>query len=149
MNKPAELPSRTASVQTVPAWINGAPVVPGGRFGDVYNPATGEEIGRVAGASPEEVKTAVEKSREAFQAWRKTSFAERKKYFDEVQRIFAEQQPMIPTVAMKAFSAARTNLANLKPTPSHNNLLIWNLPELYFKKQLPLGILRRADEPHR
>ena len=64
-------------------------------------------------------------------------FAERKKYFDEVQAIFAEEQPMIPTVAMKAFAAARNDLENLRPTASHNNRLIWNLPELYFKKQQP------------
>jgi succinate-semialdehyde dehydrogenase/glutarate-semialdehyde dehydrogenase len=43
------------------------------------NPATGEEIGRVAAASGEEVRAAVERSRAAFQSWRKTSFAERKR----------------------------------------------------------------------
>lgn len=61
-------------------------------------------------------------------------FTERKKYFDEVQAIYAEQQPMISTVAMKAYAAARNDLANLRPTPYHHNRLIWNLPELYFKK---------------
>ena len=61
-------------------------------------------------------------------------FAERKKHFDEVQAIFAEEQPMIPTVAMKAYAAARNDLENLRPTASHNNRLIWNLPELYLKK---------------
>jgi peptide/nickel transport system substrate-binding protein len=62
-------------------------------------------------------------------------FAERKKYYDEVQAIFAEQQPLMPTVAMKAYSAARNDLANLRPTAQHHNRLIWNLPELYFKKR--------------
>ena len=61
-------------------------------------------------------------------------FTQRKKYFDEVQAVFAEQQPLMPTVAMKAYSAARNDLANLRPTPYHHNRLIWNLPELYFKK---------------
>ena len=42
-------------------------------------------------------------------------FAERKKHFDEVQAIFAEEQPMIPTVTMKAYAAARNDLANLRP----------------------------------
>jgi succinate-semialdehyde dehydrogenase/glutarate-semialdehyde dehydrogenase len=45
-----------------------------------YNPATGEEIGRVAETSAEDVKAAVERSRAAFGAWRKTSVAERRKY---------------------------------------------------------------------
>ena len=61
--------------------------------------------------------------------------AERKKYYDEVQAVFAEQQPLTPTVAMKAYSAARNDLANLRPTAQHHNRLIWNLPELYFKKR--------------
>ena len=61
-------------------------------------------------------------------------FSERKKYFDEVQAIMAEQQPMISTTAMNAYSAARVTLGNLKPTVHHNNRLIWNIEELYFKK---------------
>lgn len=42
-----------------------------------YNPATGKEIGRVAITSTEEIRQAIEKSREAFQTWRKTSYRER------------------------------------------------------------------------
>jgi acyl-CoA reductase-like NAD-dependent aldehyde dehydrogenase len=42
-----------------------------------YNPATNEEIGRVPVTSAEEVKSAVERSREAFLKWRATSFKER------------------------------------------------------------------------
>jgi acyl-CoA reductase-like NAD-dependent aldehyde dehydrogenase len=42
-----------------------------------YNPATGEEIGRVPAASAADVETAVEKSRAAFLRWRETSFKER------------------------------------------------------------------------
>lgn len=44
-----------------------------------YNPATGEEIGRVAITSAEDVAAAVGRGREAFQSWRKSSFAERKR----------------------------------------------------------------------
>ncbi len=42
------------------------------------NPATGEEIGRLAVTSNEEVAAAVNRARTAFQSWRRTSFAERK-----------------------------------------------------------------------
>ena len=46
MNKPAEL-----KLATVPCWIGGKPVVPAGphhsRFGEVYNPATGQVTKRV------------------------------------------------------------------------------------------------------
>jgi acyl-CoA reductase-like NAD-dependent aldehyde dehydrogenase len=42
------------------------------------NPATGEEVGRVSVSSRDEVKAAVERSREVFHKWKTTSFAERK-----------------------------------------------------------------------
>ncbi len=49
--------------------------------GDIisYNPATGDVVGRIRGTSPEEVHRAVERSRRAFQFWKKTSFSERKR----------------------------------------------------------------------
>src|SRR5687768_15265711 len=43
-----------------------------------YNPATGEEIGRVPQASDADVRAAVDRSREAFHRWKKTSFRERR-----------------------------------------------------------------------
>jgi ABC-type transport system substrate-binding protein len=61
-------------------------------------------------------------------------FGERKKAFDEVQVIMAEQMPMIPTVAMSAYSAVRNNVGNVRPVVHHHNRLIWNIEELYFKK---------------
>ena len=61
-------------------------------------------------------------------------FAERKRTFDEVQVIMAEQMPMIPTVAMNAYSAVRNNVGNVRPIVHHHNHLIWNIEELYFKK---------------
>ena len=44
-----------------------------------YNPATGEEIGRVLQTPPDEVTAVVERSRIAFEKWRKTTFAERRR----------------------------------------------------------------------
>ena len=44
------------------------------------------------------------------------NFAERKKDVDEVQRILAEQQPMIFTVTPYYYAAARADLGNLRPT---------------------------------
>ncbi len=44
-----------------------------------YNPATGDEVGRVPITTAEDVKAAVESSRTAFKSWRKTSFAERQR----------------------------------------------------------------------
>ncbi|MFZ1700459.1 MAG: aldehyde dehydrogenase family protein [Pyrinomonadaceae bacterium] len=44
-----------------------------------YNPATGDEVGRVTITSPQEVEAAVERARQGYQSWRKTSFPERRR----------------------------------------------------------------------
>jgi peptide/nickel transport system substrate-binding protein len=61
-------------------------------------------------------------------------FDERKKDFDEVQMILAEQQPLIFTVVPVYFAAARTAIGNLRPTPLNGFRVTWNAEELYFKK---------------
>lgn len=79
-----------------------------------YNPATGAEFGRVANSSAEEVREAVEKSRAAFQAWRETSFAERKKIvmrarevildeLDEIARLISDEsgKPVAEALSME------------------------------------------------
>jgi peptide/nickel transport system substrate-binding protein len=61
-------------------------------------------------------------------------FSERKKDFDEVQTILAEQQPMIFTVTPYFYAAIRSDIANLRPTPLSSYRLTWNAEELFFKK---------------
>lgn len=61
-------------------------------------------------------------------------FASRKKYFDEVQAILAEQQPMIYTVAPSHFAALRPDLVNLRPSVLTAYRLTWNVEQLSFKK---------------
>jgi malonate-semialdehyde dehydrogenase (acetylating) / methylmalonate-semialdehyde dehydrogenase len=64
-----ERPSE-AAVPTIPHFIGGQPVVgASGRFGDVYNPATGVRSGRVAFATRAEVDSAVAAATAAFPAW--------------------------------------------------------------------------------
>ena len=79
-----------------------------------YNPATGEEFGRVANCSAEEVRDAVEKSRKAFEKWNKTSFKERAKYvlrarevildeLDEIARLISDEsgKPIAEALSME------------------------------------------------
>ncbi|MDQ6786175.1 MAG: aldehyde dehydrogenase family protein [Acidobacteriota bacterium] len=79
-----------------------------------YNPATNEEIGRVANTSADDVKTAVEKSREAFQTWRETSFGARAKFvmdareailaeLDEIARLISDEsgKPVAEALSME------------------------------------------------
>jgi peptide/nickel transport system substrate-binding protein len=62
-------------------------------------------------------------------------FSERKKEFDEVQAILAEEQPMIFTVTPYYYAAIRTDIGNTRPTPLSYYRVTWNAEELYFKKK--------------
>ena len=63
---------------------------------------------------------------------RTLDFAQRKKYFDEVQAILAEELPMIYTVAPFSAAAIRADVGNLRPAVLSPYHLTWNLEELYF-----------------
>jgi peptide/nickel transport system substrate-binding protein len=56
----------------------------------------------------------------------------RKSYYSQVQRILAEQQPMIYTFHPFGFVCARTNIGNLKPVVTRHRTL-WNAEELYLQ----------------
>jgi peptide/nickel transport system substrate-binding protein len=57
----------------------------------------------------------------------------RKKMFDEVQEILAEQQPMIFTVTPIYYAAIRADIGNVRATPLSSYRATWNAEELYFK----------------
>jgi peptide/nickel transport system substrate-binding protein len=61
-------------------------------------------------------------------------FNERKKDFNEVQEILAEQQPMIFTVTPYFYAAIKSDISNLRPTPLSSYRVTWNAEELYYKK---------------
>src|ERR671928_209003 len=67
MNKPADL-----KLDTVPVWINGKALAPSGRFGEVFNPATGQVTKRVVYADAALVDSAVKAATAAFPEWRDT-----------------------------------------------------------------------------
>ncbi len=61
-------------------------------------------------------------------------YTERKKLYDEVQEIFAEQQPQIFTVTPMYYAAIRADVGNVRPTPLSYYRGTWNPEELYYKK---------------
>jgi malonate-semialdehyde dehydrogenase (acetylating)/methylmalonate-semialdehyde dehydrogenase len=67
MNKPAEL-----KLSHVPVWIDGKAADPSGRFGEVYNPATGQVTKRVPLCDEKVIDEAVRAAARAFPAWRDT-----------------------------------------------------------------------------
>ena len=64
MNKPAEL-----KLETVPVWINGKALAPAGRFGEVYNPASGQVTKKVVFSDANLVDAAVKAATAAFPGW--------------------------------------------------------------------------------
>jgi peptide/nickel transport system substrate-binding protein len=66
---------------------------------------------------------------------RTLDFAQRKKDFDKVQAILADEQPMIYTVSPFAYCAARSGIGNLRPSVLTPYRLTWNLDELFFKNK--------------
>lgn len=65
-------------MKTITHWIGGRPVEgTSGRFGPVYDPATGRQEKQVAFATADEVDTAVAAAKDAFTHWGDTSLARR------------------------------------------------------------------------
>jgi malonate-semialdehyde dehydrogenase (acetylating)/methylmalonate-semialdehyde dehydrogenase len=67
MNKPAEL-----KLDTVPAWIGGKPLAAAARYGEVFNPASGQVTKRVVFADKSMIDSAVTAASAAFPEWRDT-----------------------------------------------------------------------------
>ena len=65
MNKPSDL-----KLETVPVWINGKPVSPQGRMGEVYNPASGQVTKRVPYCDAQVIDQAVRAAAAALPEWR-------------------------------------------------------------------------------
>jgi ABC-type transport system substrate-binding protein len=58
--------------------------------------------------------------------------AERQKLFADVQRLMAEQVPLINLAARNLVVAARRRVGNLKPGLLHD-FLLWNAEELFLR----------------
>lgn len=61
-------------------------------------------------------------------------FNRRKKDFDEVQEIIAEEQPMIFTVTPMFYAAIHSGVGNVRPTVIGGYRATWNAEELYYEK---------------
>jgi peptide/nickel transport system substrate-binding protein len=65
---------------------------------------------------------------------RTLDFQRRKKDFDEVQAIWADEMPMICIAAPSTATAIRSNIGNARPAIASAYHATWNIEELYFKK---------------
>src|SRR5262245_31763955 len=74
-------------------WIDGKPYGRGAeRYGDVFNPATGEVQAQVALATPSVVDEAVESAARAAQTWRSVSIARRTKILFAFRQLVDKHQ---------------------------------------------------------
>ena len=90
MNKPADM-----KLQTVPAWIGGKPIVPSGRMGDVYNPATGQVSKRVPYCDAAAIDAAVKAAAAALPEWRDASVLRRARVMQRFLVLLQENQKQI------------------------------------------------------
>ncbi|MCD6385263.1 ABC transporter substrate-binding protein, partial [Candidatus Sumerlaeota bacterium] len=60
-------------------------------------------------------------------------YEKQREYFNEVQRIMAEEQFMIYTVVPYSYVAVRNKFGNLKPTVLDHRLVLWNCEELFVR----------------
>src|SRR2546421_989843 len=93
MNKPAEL-----KLETVALWIHGKPVTPAGRFGEIFNPATGQVTRRVPFGDPAMVDAAVKAATAAFPAWRDTPPLRRARIIQEFLNLLKKNQKQLAAI---------------------------------------------------
>ncbi len=93
MNKPAEL-----KLDTVPVWINGNAVVPQGRMGEVYNPATGQVSRRVPYCDKDVIDKAARAAAAAYPAWRDASILRRARVMQRFLVLLQENQKEVATL---------------------------------------------------
>jgi malonate-semialdehyde dehydrogenase (acetylating) / methylmalonate-semialdehyde dehydrogenase len=93
MNKPADL-----RLDTVPVWINGKPVSSAQRYGDVFNPATGQVTRRVVFSDSSLIGKAVEAAAAAFPAWRDTPPLRRARVMQEFLSLMKKHQKELAAI---------------------------------------------------
>lgn len=87
------------TVQELTHFIGGEKVSgKSGRFGDVYNPATGEVIAKVPFASRDEVKEAIDAADAAFPAWRDLSVARRANVLMNFRNLMMENKTKLAEI---------------------------------------------------
>jgi malonate-semialdehyde dehydrogenase (acetylating)/methylmalonate-semialdehyde dehydrogenase len=90
---------REQDVKRISHWIGGRLVEGGsGRSGPVYNPALGQQTGAVDFATREEVDSAVQAAKEAFESWRAMSLSKRTAIFFQIRELVHDRQEAIARI---------------------------------------------------
>ena len=90
---------REQDVKRISHWIGGRVVEGGsGRSGPVYNPALGQQTGAVDFATREEVDSAVQSAKGAFESWRAMSLSKRTAIFFQIRELVHERHEEIARI---------------------------------------------------
>jgi benzaldehyde dehydrogenase (NAD) len=130
-------------------WVTG-----GGGDYSVIEPATGDELGRMGLATPDDVARAAARARDAQRAWAKTGYQERaavlrkagdlwNQHGEEIQRwIMRETGALLPKAQLETWFAASTcyEAAGLCSMP-YGQLLQTRDPILSMSRRLPIGVV--------
>src|SRR3989449_6409177 len=98
MNKPAEF-NPHVKLDTVPVWINGKALAPAGRYGEVFNPATGRVTKKVVFSDAALVDAAVQAAAAAFPAWRDTPVLRRARVMQKFLQLLQAEQKELAKIA--------------------------------------------------
>jgi malonate-semialdehyde dehydrogenase (acetylating)/methylmalonate-semialdehyde dehydrogenase len=98
MNKPADASGLKVRLDTVPVWINGKPVSSAQRYGEVFNPATGQVSRRVVFSDSHLVENAVDAATAALPAWRDTPPLRRARVMQEFLGLLKRHQKELAAI---------------------------------------------------
>ena len=88
-----------------------------------YDPATGEEIGRAPAASPEDVRQAVARAREAQPAWAKLSFRERGRVILQARKLMLAERDEIARLVSRETGKPVAEALSMEIVPTLESVL--------------------------
>ncbi|MDQ3632949.1 MAG: aldehyde dehydrogenase family protein [Acidobacteriota bacterium] len=108
-----------------------------------YNPANGKEVGRVRNFSKEEVETAVEKSRETFEVWKRTPFAERRRIVMRAREVILQEADSIAKLISDEMGKpiAESHSAEITPVLDLMQFFARNAEKMLKPKKINIGLL--------
>ncbi len=108
-----------------------------------FDPATGEEVGRVRKTTPEEVRAAVEKARNAFEIWKRTPFAERARIVMRARQALLSQLDSVALLISREMGkpVAEALLADITPALDLMQFFARRSSKILKPKRRGIGIL--------
>ncbi|MGI8670310.1 MAG: aldehyde dehydrogenase family protein, partial [Aridibacter sp.] len=108
-----------------------------------YNPANGKEVGRVKNFSKDEVNEAVEKSRKAFEVWKKIPFSERKRIVMRAREIILQEADEIALLISSEMGKpiAEAHSAEITPILDLMQFFSRNAEKMLKPKKINIGLL--------